>query len=131
MTASSASPRRYLHLWLDRLSIDRTRRANPALGSPLALTARQSSAVRLQALDPAAEALGLVPGMTLASARAQVPELQVAEADDGADRAALTALAEACRRYTPSLAVEPPDGVHLNVTGAGPCSGASRPWPKT
>jgi protein ImuB len=119
MTAFSAPPRRYLHLWLDRLSIDRTRRANPSLGSPLALTAKQSNALRIEALDRAGEAQGLSVGMTLASARAQIPDLVVADADPAADRAALKGVAEACRRYTPSLAVDPPDGVDLNITGAG------------
>ncbi|HTK35576.1 MAG TPA: DNA polymerase Y family protein [Caulobacteraceae bacterium] len=112
-----------MHLWLDRLSIDRVRRANPTLGSPLALTVRQSNALRIQALDRAAEAMGLVPGMTLASARAQVPELLAADADANADLATLKGVAEACRRYTPSLAVDAPDGIDLNVTGAAPLFG--------
>ena len=117
MTAFSASPRRYLHLWLDRLSIDRTRRADPQAGSPLALIAKQANALRLTALDPACEALGLAPGLSLSDARAQVPELKVADADPAADQAALKAMAELSRRYTPSLAVNPPDGVDLNITG--------------
>jgi len=114
----SAPPRRYLHLWLARLAIDRTRSDRPDLKSPLALIAKQASALRLQALDADAQAEGLSVGMTLADARAQVPGLQVADADPAADRRALKGLAEACRRYTPSLAVDPPDGVCLNVTGA-------------
>ena len=61
--------------------------------------------------------------MTLASARAQIPALLAADADEAADRAALIRLAEACRRYTPSLAPSLPDGVDLNITGAGPLFG--------
>lgn len=61
--------------------------------------------------------------MMLAAARARVPELQTVDADPAADRAALKELAELCRRYTPSLAIDPPDGVHLNVTGCGPLFG--------
>lgn len=118
MTAYSTPPRRYLHLWLPRLSIDRTRRARPDLPSPLALIAKQASALRLVALDAAAQTEGLTTGLSLADARAQVPHLTVADADEAADRAVLKGLAEACRRYTPSLAVDPPDGVCLNVTGA-------------
>jgi branched-subunit amino acid ABC-type transport system permease component len=114
----SSAPSRYLSVWFDRLAIDRTRRTVPSLGSPLALVGKQANALRVEALDPAGLALGLVPGMTLADARAQVPELQAADADPGADRRALKALARACRRYTPSLALDPPDGLMLNVTGA-------------
>ncbi|HTI66767.1 MAG TPA: DNA polymerase Y family protein [Caulobacteraceae bacterium] len=105
------------------MSIDRTRRDRPELGTPLALIARQASAVRLQALDPAALALGLDCGLTLSDARAQVPRLKAVDADPAADRRALRAIAELCRRYTPSLALDPPDGVDLNVTGSGPLFG--------
>lgn len=122
-TAFSDPPRRYLHLWLDRLPIDRIRLGQPQLGSPLALIARQANAVRIEALDPAARALGLTCGMMLATARAQVPELKAADADPDADAAALKTIAELCRRYTPSLAVDAPDGVHLNITGCEPLFG--------
>lgn len=93
------------------------------MGSPLALIARQGNAVRIEALDPAALGLGLTCGMMLANARAQVPDLRAADADPAADRRALRAIAELCRRYTPSLATDAPDGVNLNVTGCGPLFG--------
>lgn len=123
MTAFSEAPRRYLHLWLDRLSIDRIRLSQPHLGTPLALIAKQANAQRIQALDGAARAAGLSVGMTLSDARAQLPLLRSADADEAADRAALKGLVELCRRYTPSLAVDPPDGAHLNITGCGPLFG--------
>jgi protein ImuB len=124
MTAVSAPStrrppdRRFLHLWLYRLPIDRVRLSGqgPAEG-PLALIVKQASALRLQSLDAAAEALGLTPGLTVADARARAPELQVMEADPRADLAVLTWLGEACRRYTPSLAIDPPAGVDLDITG--------------
>ena len=49
--------------------------------------------------------------------------MKVVDADPAADTAALKAIAELCRRYTPSLAVDPPDGVNLNITGCGPLFG--------
>jgi len=52
-------------------------------------------------------------GMSLADAKAQIPELKTLEADP----ALLDRIAEACRRYTPALAVDSPDGVFLNITG--------------
>lgn len=136
MSKPSDPPRRFLYLWLDRLPTDRVRRLQSASRTnartgqeghlpqrPLALVAKQASAVRLQALDATAEALGLSVGLLLTSARALVPELETAEADPTADRAILAAIGEACRRYTPALAVDPPDGVYLNITGAGPLLG--------
>jgi protein ImuB len=122
-TAFSDPPRRYLHLWLARLPIDRIRRDQPQLGSPLALIARQANALRIEALDAAGHDLGLYAGMMLATARAQVPELKTADADPAADRRALRKITELCRRYTPSLAMDAPDGVDLNVTGCGPLFG--------
>ena len=74
--------------------------------------------MRLEALNEAAEALGLEAGLPLAAARARVPELQVMDADPAADQAFLAAIGEVCRRYTPALALDPPAGVHLDITGA-------------
>ena len=64
-----------------------------------------------------AEALGLEIGLPLAAARARVPELVVREADPAADAAFLAAIGEVCRRYTPAFALDPPDGVHLDISG--------------
>ncbi|MEO6376717.1 MAG: DNA polymerase Y family protein, partial [Caulobacteraceae bacterium] len=106
-----------MHLWFDRLPTDRLRRAEGGGSGPLALIAKQANALRLQALSPEAEAEGLSVGLTLADARARVPELRVEEADPRADFALLKRLAEACRRYTPALAIDPPAGVDLDITG--------------
>ena len=61
--------------------------------------------------------MGLEIGLPLAAARARVPELAVVEADPAADAAFLTAIGEVCRRYTPAFALDPPDGVHLDISG--------------
>lgn len=68
-------------------------------------------------MDAAAQTLGLCVGQALADARAQRPEICVVEADPEADAAALKRLADACRRYTPSVSLDPPDGLLLDVTG--------------
>ena len=86
-------------------------------GSALALVARSGGALRLTAVDARAEAEGLHPGLSLADARARCPEVRLLEADPAADGRALARLAEACRRYTPALAVDAPDGIVLDMTG--------------
>jgi protein ImuB len=58
-------------------------------------------AQRLVGLSPAAARAGLASGMTLAAARALVPELVVADADAGAEQADLEALARWATRWTP------------------------------
>ena len=55
--------------------------------------------------------------MTLAAARARVPVLHVADADAAADQRLLLRLVEACERFTPLVASDPPDGLILDITG--------------
>jgi len=72
----------------------------------------------LAAINRAAEAGGLVPGLPLADARALVPTLRTAAADPAGDRRALGALAVWCGRYTPWTAPDGGDGLWLEITGA-------------
>jgi protein ImuB len=71
----------------------------------------------LAAISPKAAALGLRPGQKATDAKALVPELVTAEAEPEADTAALTALADWCVRFSPAAAVDPPDGLFLDITG--------------
>lgn len=85
--------------------------------APLALIARDHGVPRLTDLTPAAAALGLVPGMSLADARAACPVLEVREAEPAADAIALEALAVWCDRYTPLVMLDGADGLALDITG--------------
>jgi len=93
----------------------------PAGGLPpeaaQALVARVKGSQRLAAVNAAAQGAGLVPGMTLADARAIDPHLGVAGMDEAADRHLLQRLAAHCLRWSPRLAVAPPDGITLDITG--------------
>lgn len=120
----SSNPRRILCLRLPRLPIDRSRLpsqgsvAAPDDGaSPFVVVAKADNALKLHAVDAAASALGLAPGMPLADARAMVPALRVAEADEAADARALDDVADWCDRFTPLVALDPPDGLFLDITG--------------
>lgn len=73
--------------------------------------------MRIVALDAGALRLGLGPGLTLADARARVPELAAIEHDPHADRLWLERIADGCDRWTPMVALDPPDGVTLDITG--------------
>ncbi len=111
--------RRYLSLWLPRLSTDRIeRRMSPeARARPRATIAPEKGALRLAALNDPARALGLTPGLALADARARHPALDVSDADPAADARLLELVADAGERYTPLLALQPPDGLLLDVSG--------------
>lgn len=85
--------------------------------TPFALTDKRRGAIHIVALDARALALGLTPGMALADARARVPELVAIAHDPKADAALLEWLAEGCDRYTPMVALHPPCGLILDITG--------------
>lgn len=73
--------------------------------------------MRVVALDVQALRLGLAAGLTLADARARVPELIAVEQDCHADRLWLERIADGCDRWTPMVELDPPDGVTLDITG--------------
>jgi protein ImuB len=106
-------------VWLTDWPLDRLRRTGGAAPGEtgLALTERAAEGLRVVAADGPARAQGIVPGLTLADARARAPALASAEIDRAADAAALEALARWAMRYTPSAAVDGPDGLMLDVTG--------------
>lgn len=72
---------------------------------------------RLTAVDQGAAALGLFPGQKATDAAALVPGLATAEADPASDARALLALADWCARFSPAVAMDPPDGLILEITG--------------
>ncbi len=96
---------------------------------PLALTATVKNVQQLTAVNEAARAAGLSPGMTLTHARALVPDIATAPADPEADRIGLERLADWCGRYSPSHGIDRyeglwgdtwflgDDGLWIDVTG--------------
>ncbi len=123
-----------MSLWLPRLATDRLAINRLAInqlainqlantksgrhdGRPWATIVAEQSTLRLAAVDGAAAALGLTPGLPLADARALVPDLAVADADPTADAACLDRLAAWCGRYSPWTAVAGGDGLWLDLTG--------------
>ncbi|MFY8074549.1 MAG: Y-family DNA polymerase [Sphingorhabdus lacus] len=111
--------RRYLAVFLPVLPAERLIRScgDKAPDVPFALIEKQRGAMRLVACDTAALGLGMTPGMALADARARVPELAVFDHDPQADRQLLEWLADGCERYTPSCALDPPQGLILDISG--------------
>ena len=84
---------------------------------PSIVVAKQNNALQIFALDDAAARLGLDVGLPLANARAICPEVQVYDADEIADAHALNAMASWCDRFTPLVALDPPHGLFLDITG--------------
>jgi protein ImuB len=77
----------------------------------------------VSAVNAAAEAQGILPGLPLADARAQLPGLAVAPADPQGDAEALLKLAKWCGRYSPWTAPHGPDTILLDITGCAHLAG--------
>src|SRR5579859_782080 len=132
---------RILCVWSPRWAIDNWKRRNPGGAPaeasqeapaalpptpPLALVQAERGVRRLYAVDVAAAALGLFVGQKATDAVALVPELNLVDADPAADAAALTSLADWCARFSPAVAVDPPDGLCLDISGVAHLWGGER-----
>ncbi len=115
--------RRILAIWLKQLAVDRWRltekleRGEGADAAPLALIAETARGVRIAAANEAGQAAGAQAGMMLADARTLCPHLAVARSDPAGDLAFLESLALWVRRWGPWSAIDPPDGLIVDVTG--------------
>ncbi len=105
--------RRVLALHLPWLPTERLR-----LPGPLAVWTTEGNKRVLAAVDPAAFGAGLRPGQALADAQAILPEVALRPAEPEADAAWLRRLALWALCVTPLPAVDPPDGLLLDITGA-------------
>ncbi|WP_207099679.1 Y-family DNA polymerase [Paracoccus shandongensis] len=109
----------YLPLW----PINRLRRqapeAAPSPEAPLILVGRVGNRRLVMAACALAQDLGLSAGMPVSKAQALVPGLQVLPHDPAADAASLERLALwVLQRVSPIVAVDPPDGLVIDSTGA-------------
>lgn len=109
--------RRILSIWLTDLAIDRWQLAEGQNTAPFGLLAETAHGPRLTALNAAARRAGVQSGTMLADARAICPDLAVAPGDPAGDRAFLERLAIWAQRWGPWSALDPPDGLLVDVTG--------------
>ncbi|MEQ1640610.1 MAG: DNA polymerase Y family protein, partial [Novosphingobium sp.] len=109
--------RRILSIWCANLAIDRWQLAEGISPAPFALLAETAHGPRIAALNAAGHQGGVRPGAMLADARALCPMLAVAPGDPGGDRAFLENLAIWAQRWGPWSALDPPDGLLVDVTG--------------
>jgi protein ImuB len=105
----------YLPTWpTDRI---RRQHGGPPLEEPVVTALSVGSARRIGGACAAAQALGLSPGLPIAQAQARIPKLHVFEAAPEEDEAALERLAQWAIAYSPVVAVDPPDGIWIDIAG--------------
>jgi protein ImuB len=124
--------RRAMYLWLPRWPIDRLGLSHrkgsggPAEEIPFATVADAAGRRLLAAVNSAATAAGLAPGMPLVDALSFFPGLATAAAEPAEDAAALRRLAEWCGRYSPWTTPDGVDGVRIEITGSAHLWGGER-----
>ncbi len=112
-----------MSIWLARLSVDRWRLAlapdarAAADSTPTALITETAHGPRIAAANDAGLAAGARAGMLLADARALCPQLAAVPGDPAGDLAFLEKLALWAQRWGPWSALDPPDGLLVDVTG--------------
>jgi len=72
---------------------------------------------QLYAVDAAGRRAGLFVGQKATDAAALVPSLVTAEAEPEVDAQALVELADWCVRFSPAVALDPPDSLFLDISG--------------
>jgi len=105
-------------IWLARLAIDRWRHnaGEGADAEPTVLTTETAHGPRIDAANDAGLAAGAKAGMRLADARALCPGLKTAPSDPEGDLAFLESLALWAQRWGPWSALDPPDGLLVDVS---------------
>lgn len=106
-------------MYLPLLSSERITQKRPDASpdGPFVLTEKRHGAVKIIATNIRAQTLGITRDMTFADARACVPELISIPYDARADAMLLDWVAQGCDRYTPMVALYPPYGIILDITG--------------
>lgn len=121
--------KRYVALWFRHLRTDWFQLRRPALrDKPLVLAFAAHGRKLVAAADPKTETQGVFPGATVADARAIIPGLEVLDDIPGLSDKLLAALARWCIRFTPIVAVDPPEGLILDVTGCSHLWGGDQPY---
>jgi protein ImuB len=110
--------KRFVSIWFRHLETDWHSRRRPVLKVlPFVLVAPDHGRLVITAASPAAQMEGIGVGMAVADARVILPKVEVMDAEPGLAGRLLKALGEWCIRFTPVVAVDPPDGLILDVSG--------------
>jgi protein ImuB len=122
-------PKRFVTIWFHYLRTDWFAHRQPVLKeAPFILISPDRGRMVVTAANALAQKQGVDTGMAVADARAIIPSLQVL--DDKPDLAVklLQGLAEWCLGYTPAVAIDPPCGLILDVTGCAHLWGSEKQY---
>lgn len=121
--------KRFVSIWFPYLTTDWFTIRKPELKDlPFVLHAPSHGRMVITAANAIAVTKGIDAGMVLADARAIFPCLGVHDDQPGLAEKLLLKIAEWCIRFTPVAAIDPPDGIVLDVTGCSHLWGGDEPY---
>lgn len=110
--------KRYVSIWFRHLTTDWFTLRQPHLKTiPFVLRTSVHGRMIITGANAVAESKGISTGMVLADARAIIPTLEVRDDKPDLISRLLKRLAEWCIRFTPVVAVDPPDGILFDASG--------------
>jgi protein ImuB len=110
--------KRYISIWFPHLVCDQIAIKQKELKTQAyALVANERNKQMIASVSHEAKKLGLRPNMPLADARITLPSLQAFKYQPHRQQKLLKKLAEWFIRYSPSVALDEPDGLFLDVSG--------------
>jgi protein ImuB len=97
---------------------------------PFVMAAPERGRMVIKAANMAAQEKGIDVNMVVADCRAILPTLQVFDDKPEQSKSTLSALAAWCLRYTPTVAIDGPDGLILDISGCPHLWGGEKPYLK-
>lgn len=123
--------RRYVSIWFRHLVTDWITRRQPELKSvPFVLCDNVRGRMVVTKANPIAVNEGIFTGMALADARALIPDIIPFDDRPQIPEKLLSGMADWCIRYTPSVCLDLPDGLLMDITGCPHLFGGEIPYLK-
>ncbi|RXF72200.1 Y-family DNA polymerase [Arcticibacter tournemirensis] len=123
--------KRFMAIWFRHLTTDWLSLRKPELRQiPFVFVAPERNRMIITAANPVAESQGVYSGMAAADAKAITTNLQILNYIPGKEALLLRQLGLWCIRYTPIVAVNPPDGLILDISGCAHLWGGERGYLK-
>ncbi len=118
ISAAAMAHRRILSIWFPRLGAERLLRLDRGtIDAPLAVVEAVGNAQFLSSLSSAASAEGLTVGQPVRDAQAMCPALLTRLRNAQAEADFLSALQRWAGKFSPWVALAPPDGLTIDLTG--------------
>ncbi len=122
-------PKRFLVIWFCYLKTDWfTRRQRRLRTLPFVLAAPVHGRMVITAANALANGQGINTGMVVADARVILPSVEVLDDKPELSIKLLNALGEWCIRYTPVVAIDPPEGLILDISGCAHLWGGEKEY---